>query len=277
MGDRQYPEPITRLLDLGKPDLGRPWMDYRALGIGREHISDLIRMALDERLVSSDADESALWAGVHAWRALGELEAREAAKPLIELLDWIDEREDDWVLAELPIVFGRIGRSAIPVLEGYLTDRACPLFGRIAAAHALVEIGLRELRAREECIVVLSESLERFEEEDPSLNAFLVSYLLDLEAFETADLIRRAYEAESVDVEVVGGWEDAQVELGLRKGPERPGPPLDLEGSPALWARAQEIARQRLQETGRNEPCWCGSGRKYKHCHMRLDQQRVLE
>jgi preprotein translocase subunit SecA len=23
---------------------------------------------------------------------------------------------------------------------------------------------------------------------------------------------------------------------------------------------------------GRNDPCWCGSGRKYKHCHLRADQ-----
>jgi preprotein translocase subunit SecA len=22
---------------------------------------------------------------------------------------------------------------------------------------------------------------------------------------------------------------------------------------------------------GRNDPCWCGSGKKYKHCHGRLD------
>ncbi len=24
---------------------------------------------------------------------------------------------------------------------------------------------------------------------------------------------------------------------------------------------------------GRNDPCWCGSGKKYKHCHMRSDQR----
>jgi preprotein translocase subunit SecA len=24
---------------------------------------------------------------------------------------------------------------------------------------------------------------------------------------------------------------------------------------------------------GRNDPCWCGSGRKYKHCHMRQDME----
>lgn len=24
---------------------------------------------------------------------------------------------------------------------------------------------------------------------------------------------------------------------------------------------------------GRNEPCWCGSGRKYKKCHMATDEE----
>ncbi|MFW6115643.1 MAG: SEC-C metal-binding domain-containing protein [Chloroflexota bacterium] len=26
-------------------------------------------------------------------------------------------------------------------------------------------------------------------------------------------------------------------------------------------------------DLGRNDPCWCGSGKKYKHCHLRKDQQ----
>jgi hypothetical protein len=26
-------------------------------------------------------------------------------------------------------------------------------------------------------------------------------------------------------------------------------------------------------QPGRNEPCWCGSGQKYKHCHQKQDQQ----
>ena len=24
---------------------------------------------------------------------------------------------------------------------------------------------------------------------------------------------------------------------------------------------------------GRNDCCWCGSGKKYKHCHMELDER----
>ena len=28
-------------------------------------------------------------------------------------------------------------------------------------------------------------------------------------------------------------------------------------------------------QIGRNDPCWCGSGKKYKQCHMREDQGRA--
>lgn len=27
---------------------------------------------------------------------------------------------------------------------------------------------------------------------------------------------------------------------------------------------------------GRNDPCWCGSGRKYKACHMQVDNRIAL-
>jgi hypothetical protein len=27
---------------------------------------------------------------------------------------------------------------------------------------------------------------------------------------------------------------------------------------------------------GRNEPCWCGSGRKYKKCHQPKDQNKSV-
>jgi hypothetical protein len=30
---------------------------------------------------------------------------------------------------------------------------------------------------------------------------------------------------------------------------------------------------ERDQLPGRNEPCWCGSGKKYKQCHLRKDSE----
>jgi preprotein translocase subunit SecA len=34
----------------------------------------------------------------------------------------------------------------------------------------------------------------------------------------------------------------------------------------------QQPAKRAAATVGRNDPCWCGSGKKYKHCHMRADQ-----
>lgn len=36
----------------------------------------------------------------------------------------------------------------------------------------------------------------------------------------------------------------------------------------------QPEARRRAVNTGRNDPCWCGSGKKYKKCHLEADQQQ---
>ncbi len=33
----------------------------------------------------------------------------------------------------------------------------------------------------------------------------------------------------------------------------------------------QEPIRNREKKPGRNDPCWCGSGKKYKNCHLRQD------
>jgi uncharacterized protein YecA (UPF0149 family) len=29
------------------------------------------------------------------------------------------------------------------------------------------------------------------------------------------------------------------------------------------------------REPGRNEPCWCGSGQKYKRCHLDADRLKA--
>ena len=34
-----------------------------------------------------------------------------------------------------------------------------------------------------------------------------------------------------------------------------------------------ERGERMLEKLGRNLPCWCGSGKKYKTCHMALDER----
>ena len=32
-----------------------------------------------------------------------------------------------------------------------------------------------------------------------------------------------------------------------------------------------------MQKIGRNDPCWCGSGHKYKNCHMDFDEMCIRD
>lgn len=70
-----YSAPVSQLLSLGEPG-SRAWRDYMALGIGNDHIADLIRMAGDEELHNADGGSPLVWAPLHAWRALGRIACR---------------------------------------------------------------------------------------------------------------------------------------------------------------------------------------------------------
>jgi hypothetical protein len=41
-----------------------------------------------------------------------------------------------------------------------------------------------------------------------------------------------------------------------------------------MEAPSKPSATKPVETPGRNDPCWCGSGKKYKHCHLREDQRR---
>ncbi len=216
----RYQPPVERLLTYGESDRITPdeWPDYRELGLGPEHVPDLIQMATDEALNEADAESTEVWAPLHAWRALGQLRAVEAVEPLLELFDRLED--DDWVHEELPVVFGLIGPRALPALAAYLADLSHTDSSRISASRSIEEIGKKWPDARGEALAMLEERLSRFEENKPDVNAFLVEALVELEAKEAAPLIERAFAEGYVDPMVMGDWEDVQIELGLKSTEE---------------------------------------------------------
>lgn len=250
-----YAPPVDQLLTYGDcRDSFREWPDYLKLGLTKEHIPELIGMATDEELHWADSERLEVWAPVHAWRALGQLRAEEAIEPLMRLFHELED--SDWVVEELPQVYAMIGPKAIPALRGYLSDSAHEVYPRVTAAQCLERIGNTHPQARAQCIEALTEQLERFTKNDPTLNAFLISFLVDLKAVESIPSIRRAFEANDVDFGIMGDLEDVEMELGLRA--HRSGPPQYK-----TW-----IEVPRKPKMGRNDPCPCGSGKKYKKCCM---------
>lgn len=216
--DAAYPPPLDRLPGLGSLfTRGRAWRDYLQMGIGPGHVPDLLRMAADPELNHADQDDPRVYAPLHAWRALGQLAAPEAAVPLADLL--VQLPDDDFANEDLPEVLGMIGAASVEPVTAVLADPAIEERTRISAARALEEIGRRHPELRERCVEVLMRQLERHAEQTEGLNGFLIHDLVELGAVEAAPLMEAAFQADHADVMIRGDWEDVQVDLGLL--PER--------------------------------------------------------
>jgi hypothetical protein len=223
-----YRDPVAQLLTLGHPrpegDTLSAWRDYLALGLTEEQIPELARMAIDETLHRADAGSAEVWAPLHAWRALGQLHAESAVGPLLQLLDRIDEDDDDWAQGDLPKVFGMIGPAAMPGLRDFLTDAEHGEWARVAAGEGLAAIVKRFPESREQVVAILTGQLQRFADQDRTVNGFLVEALCTLKAVESAAVIEQAFAADAVDLSVLGDWEEAQILLGLLEKRLTPAP-----------------------------------------------------
>lgn len=258
MASAQYSEPVSRLLSCGSLLEHTELIDYQGLGLSQEDIPALITMSADNDLHWADPESDEVWAPVHAWRALGQLRAAEAVPVLLEQLALLDDDDDEWAGEELPDVFGMIGEAAVQGLTGYVRNKQNSLMMRAVAASALAKIGIRFPETRETCIAVLEKELARFSQKDAELNGFLVSYLLDLQAVEALATIEVAYQRDCVDPTVCGDFEDVEIDLGVRDKRTKP--------RANLWAFDPPAGQVSKKKVGRNEPCPCGSGKKYKKC-----------
>jgi hypothetical protein len=223
-----YRDPVAQLLTLGDPrheeGTAFEWRDYPALGLAAEHVPELARMALDKDLHRADLESAEVWAPLHAWRALGQLRAESAVEPLLLLLGRIDDDDDEWVQGDLPRVFGMIGPAAMPGLRDFLADGEHGEWARIAAGEGLVDMVERFPESRDQAVAIITDQLRRFAEQERVVNAFLVEALCNLKAVESAAVIEQAFAADTVDLSVLGDWEEAQILLGLLEKRVTPAP-----------------------------------------------------
>jgi hypothetical protein len=279
-----YAEPVRSLLSIGDTELSAPsdWLDYVALyGFTDEHVEALITLATDVALYDAGVsfDEGA--GPVHAWRALAQMRAEAAIGPLLAAIEAFEFGGD--VDLEMPTVLAMIGPAAIPQIVEYVTDRMNPPTCKGTAMSALVEIANMHPDRRGEVVGILTQLLEPDAPADELDRGFAVSHLIALKARESIEPIRAAFNEELVDISIAGDLEDVEIDLGFRKRRVTPRPVYDdddddledmfdedeVEPPPMSDAEALRLAMAVMPsfpKIGRNEPCPCGSGKKYKKC-----------
>jgi hypothetical protein len=237
MLNQTYAAPLDSLLSYGDARGSSPkdWPDYvQELGLTAEHIPALMQMVQDDQLWSfffedpNSPDEEpleegalnpdiALWAPIHAWRALGQLQAAEAVKPLAQVLQ---QRDIDWCWEELPHVFGLMGAEAVDPLDELLSFDNIDYNSKITLSSGLTHIAQTFPDQRDRCVEVITRQLSHYDDHHISVNGALVLALFKLKAVESAAVMAAAYEAGKVDEMFVGSWPRVQVDLGLKQASE---------------------------------------------------------
>ncbi len=278
MKNTEYSNPIIQLLTMGKCELSmdeNDWPDYPATGISEKDIPELIKIVTDKDLLKLDGKNPMVWASLHAWRALGQLKAVLAIEPIIAMLE--EYNNDDYAMSELPIVIGMIGGDAIAPLGNYLMDDTKDEWARVIAANSFTKIALKSPEKRNECVNILSGFLDVATSDTASLNGLIAADLVDLDAKEAIESIRNACQRDIIDEGVQGDIEDIEIALGFRKTRETPKKQSEIfkkfreamKQSPIFSDNDDDYVSETVinpYKLGRNDPCHCGSGKKYKKC-----------
>ena len=222
MSDIDFDFPLYRLRGLGIPN--NPWPDYLSqFGIISTHIPGLLKMALTEINIEEDEEDGDIYpedfANVHAWRALGQLRAVETIPELATLFFWEVADKYAWIPDDLPLTFGLMGLSALPLMTRIAEDVETPFLPRSAAIDSIGEIARQPYVDTKYAVQPLMELLRKYSANEIWLNDKLVFLFSRLRVQAAYPLVKTVYQAGLLSAWAYGDWEDFQVFVGLL--PER--------------------------------------------------------
>ncbi len=134
-------------------------------------------------------------------------------------------------------------------------------------------IGLRAMGQQDPLVAWQKEGYAMFGNLVSSIDDDFVKYAMHVDVVvekpEAPDLSQALLEGPVEPVQSLGGSqaavrEAAQVAQAVRED-DAPTPAPEPEPAETM----QPKVKAEHEKVGRNEPCWCGSGKKYKHCHAR--------
>ena len=219
MDRNELPPEVRQLAELGDPWELNELIDYREKGIGPQHVDallDVVRNTVEIwESVDPQQESPEEWFPLHAWRALAQLQALDAMPTLLDTLNLIEKLDSDLVQEEMPEVFAKMGPAALPNLEAFVLDTGKEMWARLAAAEGMQIIATDHNETRDQVVGTIVRALEGYEREDPTFNGFMINFLLDLRAIEAAPAVEKVYQANQVDLSILGDGEDFQVGIGL--------------------------------------------------------------
>jgi len=258
---------------------------YEEIGITKEYAKELLNMALDkdfDELVHYENEDEylddiededpallATYAPCHALMVLASLEIEIGSeKSLIDtalpkILDNfknIDPFDDNYLFA-FDYFVASVYDKNIEFINTILLDKKEDDEKRIRIFYVFEEITkwFKDKKSFE-AIEEVSKKLINQNEKNAELNALALNMLLLIDAKKHIEFIRECFVRKiPIDGLYLDSLEDIEIGLGLRESKR-------IEENIETKKDIVKIDIPKKNLVGRNEPCPCGSGKKYKKC-----------
>lgn len=241
-------------------------------------------------------DEQTASFPVHALWLLKELEAVESLEKVLAFFEYDDEYLDYWfgdrITSTVWQYFFVLGQTRPEVLGAFLCQPGISADAKCAVSKALAQIGVHFPSRREEVVRIYQEVFLAFRDALPADNlidtgavTYLVADAVDAGFAELLPVIGDLHELEYVDEQMHGTFQDLKKYMERYNADPRKrevdsmidyyaewGEGMDQlsddgEWPPSEWGGWDEQSTPIVsQKVGRNDPCTCGSGKKYKKC-----------
>ena len=228
---------------------------------------------------------------LHAIFLLKELKARESLPKILSLLEYDNEFTDFWVgdhkTESLGMIIYELGQNNLHILKEFLLKPGIDTFSKVPISTALSEMVVQNKVSRDEVRPVYSELFDKMlsakiEDNlvDSDFLAFAIGDSIDCKLFELQPFIRKLFNKGYVSHSVMGNYDKVEKYL---KG-EKPHYRSEKKNMDIFkyynyitqnWygytkedkaLKTHELPILVNEKAGRNEPCPCGSGKKYKKC-----------
>ncbi len=212
-----------------------------------------------------EAEGNKQWMPLHAVKLLGMLADPRSLPQLVNALIQAHEVDDDWIMEDLPTVFGRIGPPAINPLEEFIHTYKGDnklWWSRNAAADGLVAIALHHPNEQERILTFLHELFS--EEDDLEFLSFAGKSLLDLGDPSSIPVLERAFDRGIID-EYIISRDDLFIDI--RK-------PHGMYNNDLLhFYDTEQVAKRRARWEGEREIEKEIEEKKERHAAQKLEQR----
>jgi hypothetical protein len=271
-----------------------PKLPRQALSEAPQHREELIPRLLDSLDYVADNLETLMDEGSHydlhhfAMFLLAQFREQRAFPKLVRFL-YLGDNELDFIMGDtlteyFKVILCSTYNGDIDLLKAVIENDGCYEFARVAAVDAYVFIVRDGHFSRKEMTDYFRHVISGLKDDDMAGATALVSAIIDAHILELIPEVRLLYDRDLIETFVNGPYDSflnhifnyaydleeklhigdviGELEHWACYNPEPPPKPKPVNPPPAPAVTTGTVKKK----IGRNDPCPCGSGKKYKKC-----------